>query len=74
MADTLPPFIRIPATETLSTHMIRYGAYPLEQTRLTFCSLPDPGPARRLSEGMRPLDSRREILSCREAFKVIVGT
>ena len=60
---------KIPVTQTLSTD-IRHGTYPPEETRVTYCY---PCPARRHSEGMKPLDNRREILKCYEVFKVIVG-
>jgi hypothetical protein len=40
---------------------------------VSYCYPPVPRPARRRSEGMKPLDNRREILKCYEAFKVIVG-
>lgn len=72
MAGTSPAFFKIPVTQTLSTH-IRHGTYPSEETRVTYCypSLPHPG--HRRYEGMKPLDNRREILKCFEAFKVIVG-
>ncbi|KAK0434423.1 hypothetical protein EV421DRAFT_1909326 [Armillaria borealis] len=72
MVGTSPAFFKIPVTRTLSTH-IRHGTYPPEETRVTYCYPPVPRPARRRSEGMKPLDNRREILKCYEAFKVIVG-
>lgn len=59
-------------TQTLSTH-IRYGTYPPEEICVTYCYPPVPRPAHRHSEGMKPLDNRREILKCYEAFKGIVG-
>ena len=72
MVGTSPTFFKIPVTRTLSTH-IRHGTYPPEETHVTYCHPPVPRPARRRSEGMKPLDNRREILRCYEAFKVIVG-
>jgi hypothetical protein len=71
MVGTSPTFFKIPVTRTLSTH-IRHGTYP-QETNVTYCHPPVPRPARRHSEGMKPLDNRREILRCYEAFKVIVG-
>jgi len=72
MVGTSPAFFKIPVTRTLSTH-IRHGTYPPEETRVTYCYPPIPRPGRRRSEGMKPLDNRREILKCYEAFKAIVG-
>ncbi|KAN0094466.1 hypothetical protein V8E55_002753 [Tylopilus felleus] len=72
MVGTSPAFFKIPVTQTLSTH-IRYGTYPPEETRVVYCYPPVPRPARRRSEGMKPLDNRREILKCFEAFKTTVG-
>ncbi|KAI9458774.1 hypothetical protein F5148DRAFT_1287320 [Russula earlei] len=72
MVGTSPSFFKIPVTQSLSTH-IRHGTYPPEVTCVTYCYPPVPRPARRLSEGMKPLDNRREILKCYEAFKAIVG-
>jgi len=72
MVGTSPTFFKIPVTQTLATH-IRHGTYPPEETRVTYCYPPVARPARRRSEGMKPLDNRREILKCYEAFKTIVG-
>ena len=72
MVGTSPTFFKIPVTGTLSTH-IRHGTYPPEETHVTYCHPPVPRPAHRRSEGMKPLESRREILRCYEAFKEIVG-
>lgn len=71
MVGTSPAFFKIPVTRTLSTH-ICHGTYPPEEIRETYCYPLVPRPARRRSEGMKPLDNRREILKCYEAFKVIV--
>jgi hypothetical protein len=70
MAGTSPSFFKIPVTETLSSH-IRNGTYPPCETRVTYCYTTVP--PRRRHEGMKPLDNRREILKCCEAFKVFVG-
>ncbi|KAF8909527.1 hypothetical protein CPB85DRAFT_1222023, partial [Mucidula mucida] len=71
MGGTSPTFLKIPVTESLSTH-IRDGTYPPDITCVTFCKPPVPRPALWKSEGMKPLDSRRPILSCFEAFKTVV--
>ncbi|KAF5353350.1 hypothetical protein D9756_007804 [Leucocoprinus leucothites] len=73
MVGTTPTFYKIPVTRALLQHVAQ-GTYPPEPaTRVTYCQPPVPRPARRYSEGMKPLDNRRQILSCYEAFKVIVG-
>ncbi len=72
MVGTSPAFFKIPITQTLSDH-IAHGTYPPAETRVTYCYPPVPRPARRHSEGMKPLDNRREMLKCYEAFKAIVG-
>lgn len=72
MVGTSPAFFKIPVTQNLSTH-IRHGTYPEEETHVAYCYPPVPRPTRRHSEGMKPLDNRREILRCYEAFKAIAG-
>ena len=68
MVGTSPTFFKVPVTEILSDH-IRKGACPPRETVVTYCYPPVP---HRRSEGMMPLDNRREILRCYEAFKAIV--
>ena len=72
MVGTSPTFFKVLVTQALSTH-IRLGVYPPEETRVTYRYPPVPRPARRCSEGMKPLDHWCEILKYYEAFKVIVG-
>lgn len=72
MVGTSPTFFKIPITKELVSH-VSHGTYPPTPTIVTFCFPPVPRPARRRSDGMKPLDNRREILKCYEAFKVIVG-
>ncbi|KAF9440731.1 hypothetical protein P691DRAFT_780015 [Macrolepiota fuliginosa MF-IS2] len=72
MVGTMPTFFKIPVTQTLATH-IAFGTYPPAETIVNYCYPPVPRPARRRSEGMKPLDNRREVLKCYEAFKAIVG-
>lgn len=51
---------------------VQRGVYPATPTFVVM-HLPDvPRPARRLTEGMRPLDNRRCILACFEALKRFV--
>lgn len=71
MAGTAPTFFKIPITSELM-QAVRLGQYPPTRTVVAM-HIPDvPRPARRLSEGMRPLDNRRKILACFEAFKQFV--
>jgi len=70
MAGTSPSFFKIPVTETLASHM-RIGTYPLCETQVTYCY--NAVHFKRRHEGMKPLDNRRDILKCYEAFKKFVG-
>jgi hypothetical protein len=72
MVGTSPTFFKIPVTEELVVH-IRHGTYPPTPTYVTYSFPPVPRPARRRSDGMKPLENRRQILKCYEAFKTIVG-
>lgn len=58
MVGTLPAFINIPVTQTLSTH-IRHGTYPQKATRVTSCH-PPLDPKRLHIEGMKNLGNRRD--------------
>ncbi len=71
MEGTCPVFFKIPVSSDLVQH-IRDGTYPPEETRVTYCYPPLPRPDLRRSEGMKPLDNRREILKCFEAFRAIM--
>jgi hypothetical protein len=69
---TAPIFYKIKVTTTLVTS-VAGGAYP-RGTTTVYAHIPNiPRPNRRWSEGMRPLDNRRVILSCYEAFKQFVN-
>ncbi|KAK0235430.1 hypothetical protein EDD85DRAFT_887982 [Armillaria nabsnona] len=68
MLGTMPTFYKIPVSQSLLYH-IRHGTYPPELTQVTCCAVPVPRPG----EGMKPLDNRKEIFRCYEAFKVTVG-
>ncbi|KAJ3522787.1 hypothetical protein NMY22_g11737 [Coprinellus aureogranulatus] len=69
MAGTLPTFFKIPITQELEMH-VRHGTYPPTPTVVTYCH---PPLGRRNSDRMKPLENRRPILSCFEAFKSVVG-
>ncbi len=71
MVGTAPSFFKIPVTEQLS-QCVAQGQYPLSPA-IVAGHVPDlPRPNRRFSEGMKPLDNRRVILQCYEAFKQFV--
>ncbi|TFK95372.1 hypothetical protein BDV98DRAFT_517787 [Pterulicium gracile] len=72
MNGTSPTFFMIPVSEELITH-VRNGTYPSTPTVVHYCFPPIPASPRRRSNGMVPLESRREILQCFEAFKGLVG-
>ncbi|KAI9510940.1 hypothetical protein F5148DRAFT_481720 [Russula earlei] len=71
MKGTSPTFFKIPVTAPL-VEAVQLGQYPPEET-IVYAHLPDiPRPSHRYSEGMKPLDNRRVILSCFEAFKKFI--
>ncbi|KZP02904.1 hypothetical protein FIBSPDRAFT_808267 [Athelia psychrophila] len=72
LVGSSPTFYKIPVTTELA-QAVALGEYPATPT-IVYAHLPDvPRPARRLSEGMKPLDSRRQIIACYEAFKQFVN-
>ena len=68
MIGTAPIFYKIPVTKGLAD-AVTYGAFPPSPTVVHFHVPAVPRPHRRLSEGMKPLDSRHIVLCCYEAFK-----
>jgi hypothetical protein len=72
MKGTAPTFYKINVTTELITS-VGGGVYPDIPT-VVYAHIPSiPRPNRRWSEGMKPLDNRRIILSCYEAFKKFVN-
>ena len=72
LVGSSPTFFKIPVTSELA-QAVESGEYPIAPT-IVHAHLPDlPRPAQRLNEGMKPLDNRRHILSCYEAFKRFVN-
>ncbi|KAK0468586.1 hypothetical protein IW261DRAFT_1372952 [Armillaria novae-zelandiae] len=71
MTGTSPVFYKIPVTTELADS-VSMGQYSPTRTVVHAHLPPVPRPARRLSEGMRPLDNRVTILACYEAFKQFV--
>ncbi|KAK0464768.1 uncharacterized protein EV420DRAFT_1062917 [Desarmillaria tabescens] len=71
MVGTHPSFFKIPVTQEL-TRCVESGQFPPAPT-IVPGHVPDlPRPNHRFSEGMKPLDNRRAILQCYEAFKKFV--
>jgi hypothetical protein len=72
LVGSSPTFYKIPVTKQLS-QAVALGHFPATQT-IVYAHLPAvPRPACRLSEGMKPLDNRRHILACCEAFRQFVN-
>jgi len=72
MVGTSPTFVKIPITADL-VQCVQRGEYPATPT-VVLAHKPDisePDPSVR-NEGMKPLDGRRVILQCYEAFKKFV--
>lgn len=68
MIGTMPTFYKIPITTELVL-AVQLGSYPAHET-VVYVHIPEvPRPFRRYSEGMKPLDNRRVVLSCYQAFK-----
>jgi hypothetical protein len=68
MVGTFPRFYKIKVTADLD-QCIRFGQYPETQTVVYRHT---PRVPRRRSDGMRPLDNRKLVLRCYEAFKKFV--
>jgi len=69
LKGSTPTFYKIPISMELAT-AVRQGVRP-ESPTIVYAHVPDvPGSP---SEGMRPLDNRRVILSCFEAFKKFIS-
>ena len=72
MTGTSPTFFKIPVTFEL-IEAVQRGEYPASPTVVAMHRPDVPRSACRLNEGMRPLDNRRCILACFEAFKQFVN-
>lgn len=68
MVGTFPTFYKIRVTEELN-YAIRHGLYPPAMTTVYRHT---PRVPRRRSDGMKPLDNRKIVLRCYEAFKRFV--
>lgn len=72
MTGTSPTFFKIPVTLEL-IEAVQRGEYPTATTVVAMHRPEVSRRARRLHEGMRPLDNRRCILACFEAFKDFIN-
>ncbi|KAF8521946.1 hypothetical protein BU17DRAFT_75382 [Hysterangium stoloniferum] len=72
MTGTMPIFYKIPVTTQLEAAIL-HGTYPVTPTIVAYHIPETPRPNRRWREGMKPLDNRKHILRCYEAFKAIIG-
>ena len=71
MIGTAPIFYRIPVTMAL-LQAAATASYPYEETIVLRYIPPVPHQHRYRSDGMGPLDNRRIILQCFEAFKAVI--
>ena len=68
MIGTAPIFYRIPVSTQLLDALVT-STYPKEETVVFRFTPPVADEGAYFSEGMRPLDNRRVVLQCFEAFK-----
>lgn len=71
MVGTAPTFFKIPVTQDLVT-AVELGEYPTAPTVVAMHVPQIPRPSCRVAEGMEPLDNRKIIFACFEAFKQFV--
>jgi hypothetical protein len=71
MMGTAPIFYRIPVTTAL-LQALTTASYPEEETTVLKFIPPVSDQQRYRTDGMRPLDNRRIILQCLEAFKAVI--
>lgn len=67
MTGTTPTFYQIPVTADF-VYRVRHGLFPAQPTGVLAFHVPVVSQNR---GGMKPLDNRRIILACFEAFKAI---
>ncbi|KAI6112836.1 hypothetical protein F5141DRAFT_742017 [Pisolithus sp. B1] len=72
MIGTSPTFFKIPITKEL-IQAVQRGQFPPTPTVVAMHRPILPRPRSRLSEGMQPLDNRRVIIACFEAYKQFVN-
>jgi hypothetical protein len=72
LTGTAPIFYKITITSAL-LEAISTAQYPPQQTVVHRFTPPVPDPNRYSRDGMMPLENRRVVLQCFEAFKTIMG-
>ncbi|KAF8990189.1 hypothetical protein BDQ17DRAFT_1433954 [Cyathus striatus] len=72
MVGTAPVFFKILVT-SIFTHQIEQGIDHTQKSHVEYCHPPVLRPDLLFEEGMKPLDNRRVIFQCFEAFKAIAG-
>ena len=71
LTGTVPTFYKIPVTDTLLYSIITVQ-FPPQPTVVQRLIPPVPNITRLFKDGMRPLENRRIILQCLEAFKQFI--
>ena len=72
LTGSSPTFLKIPVTKELA-QAVKLGQFPVTPTTV-YAHLPVvPSPTLHLCDVMKPLDNRRHILACFEAFKLFVN-
>jgi hypothetical protein len=71
MVGTAPIFYRITVTAAL-IDALATSTHPVESTIVLKCIPSVPNPVNYSIQGMRPLENRRVILQCFEAFKAVI--
>ena len=71
MIGTAPIFYHITVTAALIDALVTSN-YPVEPTIVLKCIPPVPNPAKYTIQGIRPLENRRVVFQCLEAFKMAI--
>lgn len=71
MVGICPVFYRIIVTTALLDALVT-STYPMETTTVLRYVPPVPDPQNYAADGMRPLENRRVVFQCLEAFKRII--
>ena len=71
MVGTAPTFYRVTVTTAL-IDALATSTYPAESTVVLKYTPPVPDPVNYSIQGMRPLENRRIVFQCLEAFKAVI--
>ena len=71
MVGTAPIFYHTTVTAALIDALVT-STYPEEPTIVLKCIPPVPNPAKYAIQGIRPLENRRIVFQCLEAFKMAI--